>query len=155
MIVEYLLIAFIEGQHTVHLTRYAELETCSRDARSLSLFVQSDYQNTFNIDDDLLDQISAFKNKWETYPIYIPEEMPVNISELIRWLEILERDISVTTTFASINNYVDLEMDATSFLKTIKLYISTLTDQRKINRKRAEYALTSSSIEYKCIAIIQ
>ena len=156
MAIEFLLLAFLDGQEPVNVKRYETLSSCQDDASQVTEYVQNNYTELRNADDlqkiIILGLLAEFNEKWEMVKIPVPSAEETETASNL-WAIKLIIDADEVAMRANEYNAPALQMDAINLKEKAQRYIDNSERPTRAPSKQPNFTVSPYGVYYSCLAV--
>lgn len=155
MAFEFLLLALIDGQEPITVSRHEALSICQGNARQVTEYVQNNYTEVKNEDEvdklAILGQLAEFNEKWELVKLPVPSVEDTDSTSNL-WAKKLLRDAEDAARKAIEYGSIDLEIAAMVLIVNIQAYIENSERPTTAKTEHPAFTVAPSDVKYVCLA---
>ena len=156
MAIEFLLLAFLDGQEPVNVKRYETLSSCRDDASQVTEYVQNNYTELRNADDlqklIVLGLLAEFNEKWEMVKIPVPAVEETETASNL-WAKKLLNEAEEALKNVSEFGLDDVIFDAKLLTLELQRYIENSELPSQAKTEQPSHTVNPSSVAYICLAV--
>jgi len=156
MAFEFLLLALIDGQEPITVSRYEALNICQGNARQVTEYVQNNYTELKNSDEidklAILGKLAEFNEKWEMVKLPVPSVEDTDSTSNL-WAKKLLRDAEDAVGKAIEYGSADLEVAALLLVVNIQAYIENSERPTTAKTEQPAFTVAPAGVTYVCLAV--